>query len=590
MQYRTSQHTHRSQGGASGRLRLLAVAITMLGAVVIIRLFLLMVIQNGFYTALAVGSQETYSQLFPKRGKIFIQDTRSREFSPLVINRDTFLVYADTRQITSDEMAATVADTLAEMFQYETEKKDAIAAVLNKRTDPYEPIEPKISEEQMEELQKKALPGIGFVRHAERYYAEGKLAAHIVGFMGKDESGQSLGRYGLEGYWQQELAGSGGFMEGAQSAKGRWLPFSDTIFQEAVDGADFYLTLDRTLQYKACERLRQAREEYGATSATLIMMEPDTGAIRVMCSMPDFDPNTYNEVPAIDVYNNTAIFTPYEPGSIMKPLTMAAALAEGAVTPNTPFFDSGAKDGLCSKPIKNAGERSYGDQTMVGVLKNSINTGIVYVAERLGKKKFREYMEQFGFGVQLGIELDTEVTGTIEALEKNNDSKVDCYTATAAFGQGVTVTPLQILNAFAAVANGGVLMKPYIIDEIRYPDGRNERTKPQEIRRVVDNRVASLVRGMMVSVVDDGQAKAARVPGYYVGGKTGTAQIFSGQGGYSEETNHSFVGFAPVDHPRFVMLVKFEKPNQKYADSTAAPVFADVAKFVLQYYDIAPTR
>src|SRR3989338_5283015 len=313
----------------------------------------------------------------------------------------------------------------------------------------------------------------------------------------------------------------------------------------------------------ACEKLAGAAKEYQASSGALVILEPKTGAIRALCSWPDFDPNNYNQVDAIEVYNNTAVFTPYEPGSIFKPITMAAAINEGAVTPETVFHDSGSAEARCRKPIKNAAEKSYGNQTMVGVMENSINTGLVFVIKKLGKNKFIDYVERFGFGVKEGVE-------------------VDCYAATAAFGQGITATPLQMATAIGVIANGGKLIKPYVVSEVRYSDGRVERTKPVEIRSVLTARAASLVAGMMVSVVDNGQAKSARVPGYYVAGKTGTAQI-PGPGGYTEDTNHSFVGFAPIDDPKFVMVVKFEKPARKYADSTAAPTFAAIAKFALEY-------
>ncbi len=274
--------------------------------------------------------------------------------------------------------------------------------------------------------------------------------------------------------------------------------------------------------------------------------------------------------------------------SVFKPLTLAAAINEEVVTTQTTFTDTGAVDASCSKPIQNANDRSYGLQTMVGVLENSINTGMVFAVRKVGKVKFREYVEKFGFGVKEGMELDTEVSGNIASLSERKDDKVDCYTATASFGQGITATPLQMITAISSIANGGVLMKPYIVEEIRHGETA-EHIKPKEVRRVMTTRTASLVAGMMASVVDRGQAKSARVPGYYVAGKTGTAQI-PGPGGYSEETNHTFVGFAPVEDPKFAMLIKFEKPQRNFADSTAAPLFAELAKFALQYYEVPPTR
>lgn len=571
------------------RLLVSVIMITVGGLFIIGRLFILMVLEHGFYKSMAADSQEVISKLIPQRGSVYIQDSRTGEEYPLAINRDFFTVFADTREIKDDKTAEGVAEKLAPIFKYDDKKKLTLFFNLNKRDDPYEPIEQKVDEDVVDQIRELNLPGIGFARRPERFYPEGNLASNVIGFVGKDEKGFNVGRYGVEGYWHDELAGSGGIFVGARSAAGRMISLAPTSFRPSEDGADILLTIDRTLQFKACERLRQGMEDYKAESAALVIMDPFSGAILAMCSLPDYDPNIYNEVESGKVYNNTAIFNAYEPGSIFKPVTMAAALNESAVKTTTKFVDSGSAEAGCKKPIFNAGNKSYGEQSMVGVLENSINTGMVYVAEKLGKEKFRKYAENFGFGLKEGLELDSESSGTLEILSKNKENEFDCYTATASFGQGITVTPLQMASAFSVIANGGTLLKPNIIKEIRYHDGRIDYTKIKEIRRVIDPKTASLLTGMLTSVVDNGQAKSARVKGYYVAGKTGTAQI-AGPGGYTEDYNHSFAGFTPIEDPKFVMIVKFEKPNVAYSSNTAAPVFADIAKFALQYYQIPPNR
>ncbi|MFH1286169.1 MAG: penicillin-binding protein 2 [Candidatus Magasanikbacteria bacterium] len=580
----------REKKGYITRLRVVAFFCILFGILIILRLFILMALQHGFYSALAAGSQEIYSQLIPERGNVYIQDSRSDVEYPLAINKEEFTVFVDTRDF-KDEDIELVLEGLSEVFEYEEEQKEKIMTALMKEDDPYEIIEKRVDEEAKDTLAQKDLPGIGFVPQNQRFYPEGRLAAHVIGFVGKDEDGSNIGRYGIEGYWNRELAGQVGFLESAKSLAGKWIPLAGRSLKEAEDGVDVLLTIDRTLQFKACERLRAAVEEYQASSASLIIMDTKTGAIRTMCSLPDFDPNIYNEVDSIEVFNNTSIFSPYEPGSIFKPLVMAAALEEGVVTPEKVFHDVGEREADCLKSIKNADEKEYGDITMTGILENSVNTGMVYVTELLGKKKFREYVEKFGFGVVQGISLDTEVSGRIDTLEeiKTKDDEIDCYTATASFGQGISATPLQMVTAFGALANGGLLMKPYIVQEIRNTNGKKEVFEPEEIGRVVSGRAASLAGAMMVKVVDNGHAEGAAVPGYYVAGKTGTAQIAEG-GVYIEETNHSFVGFAPVDDPKFVMLIKFEKPQRQYSASTAAPVFGDIAAFILKYYSVPPSR
>lgn len=584
-----SNTNHRGEVNHNLRLIFLWVGFVLLAGLVLFRLFVLMIFQHSFYLVLSTNSRESISKLVPKRGAIYFQDSRSREIFPAAMNHDSFLLFADTRQIKDDDEAKLIIDKLTEIFGYDDEKKLSVFYQLNKRTDPYEPIEKKIDEDKMKQIKQLNLPGLGFVRQPFRFYPEEFSGAALLGFLGQDKDGNQVGRYGAEGFWNKELSGSGGFVEGAKNAVGGWITLSGWSLKPAQDGADLVLTIDRTLQYKACERLRQGMKEYNAKSASLIIMNPNTGAVLTMCSLPDFDLNKYGEVQNADVYNNSTIFTAYEPGSIFKPITMAAAINEGLVEPNTSFFDSGSRTGLCSKPIKNANDKSYGNQTMTGVLENSINTGMVFTVEKLGRKKFIRYLQDYGFGIKSGIELDTEVAGDLNALlEKGNSNKIDCYAATASFGQGMMVTPLQITAAFSAIVNGGKLMKPYIIEEIRYSDGRVEKKKPIELKQVLNKQAAYLTSGMLVSVVEK-HSTGAKVPGYYVGGKTGTAQI-AGPRGYSQETNQSFIGFTPAEDPKFVILVKYEKPDRVWAESTALPVFADIAKFALEYYHIPPNR
>ena len=571
------------------RLRFILGFFFVVSSIIVVRLVILMIFQHSFYVALAAGSREVYRNLFPVRGQVYVQDSRTGEEYPLAMNRDYFIVYADTRVIKTDEEAENVASKLAEIFNYDDEKKFDVYLRINKRDDPYEPIENKVDESIVDRLKELDLLGIAVSRHPLRFYPEENLAAHVIGFLGKDKDGDSIGHYGIEGYWQKELAGKGGFFEGSKSVGGGRIPLAGWNFEAAEDGLDMLLTIDRTLQFKACKRLSEAREGFGATSASLVIMEPNTGKIRAICGSPDFDPNQYNQVDSVIIYNNDSIFTPYEPGSVFKPIAMAAALNENLITPDTYFYDSGKVDGGCTKLIENAGSKIYEDQTMTGVLENSINTGMVEVVNVLGKKKFKKYVEDFGFGVKTGIELDSEASGTIDSLSQNKGDSVDCYTATASFGQGLTATPLQMVSAFGAIANGGNLMKPYVVEELRYANGKIERFYPQEIRKVLDSRSAMLLSGMLVNVIDRGQASSAKVDGYYIAGKTGTAQI-SGLGGYTEDTNHSFIGFGPVDDPKFAMIVKFEKPERQYSSVTAAPVFGDIAKFILEYYQVPPGR
>lgn len=548
-----------------------------------------MVVEHDWYVAMAQGTHEVTAQLYPTRGRVFLVDSRTQERFPLALNKDVFTVYVDTRKFDSQEQRQQTFDALNSVFSFDDERKKIVLAQLQKQDDPYEAIEQKVEESIVDYIRNSDILGVGFVRTPVRFYPERDVGSHIIGFVGKTSDGTDVGRYGIEGYFEKDLAGKGGFFEGMKGAKGDRITLGSHVLQSPEDGADITLTVDRTIQYKVCEFLKEGVDEYQATSASAIVLDPNTGAVLAMCSVPEFDPNSYGKVSSAYVYNNMAIFQPYEPGSVFKVFPMAAALNEKLLNPSTAFFDAGFIDAGCTKNIKNANEKSYGNVTMTGVMENSINTGLVTVAKMLGKERMRKYIENFGFGVKTGITLETEESGDISSLYKNKGDKIDCYGATASFGQGITATPIQLIAGYAAIANGGALYQPFVVQSIEYPDGRKEITKPTLIRTVLSTAASQLMGAMLVSVIDNGHTTAARIPSYIVAGKTGTAQI-AGPGGYTLDTNHTFVGFAPLETPKFVVLVKYEKPQRAFADSTAAPTFKKIATFLFDYYSIPPQR
>jgi len=565
------------------RLRVVSSLMLVLVAAIVVKLFILQVVQHEYYTAMAMDTHEIYKMLYPRRGTVYFQDARSGREYPAAINRAYYLIYAVPREIERSEIASTT-DKLAAILGYDEREKELLTQKLLKENDPYEPIQRKVSDETADRIKAAGLKGVYLVNQDYRYYPEKESGAHVLGFTSFDDSGALRGRYGAEGYWEDVLAGKGGYMTGERSARGSWISLAGRTLRSAEDGADIVLTIDRTLQYKACQRLRRGFQEFQVRSAALILMDVNSGAIRAMCSMPDYDPNEYAEVEDVSVFNNTSIFTPYEPGSVFKPLTMAAALDLGLVTPDTEFTDPGSRriDGFT---IHNALNKKYGRATMTKVLENSINTGMIWVQEQIGRERFKEYVERFGFGDKAGISLDTEVGGNISSLDKAGQ----IYGAVGSFGQGLTVTPLQLVTAYAALANDGQLPKPRIVEMIRYPDGRIERTEPSIVGTVISSRADKLITGMLVSVVDKTYSFTARMRDYYAAGKTGTAQI-PGRGGYTDETNHTFLGYAPASNPKFVMLVKYEAPKRAWAESTTAPVFREVMEFALEYYGVPGDR
>lgn len=556
-------------------------------SVIGIKLFVLQIVDHGFYQALASGQHEIFRELIPERGDVLIHDYKDEALVPFATNQRLAFVYADPRKIVDPE---NTSEKLGEIFEYDEEKISILAKRLDQPEDPYEPIERKVSDEILDQIVALDLLGIFYTRELSRLYPEKNMGGHLVGFVGSDSEGKKAGKYGIEGYFDSLLAGTPGILRSERDLAGRLIAVAERSLEPAVDGADIVLTIDRTIQFKACSSLAASVEKHGADSGSIIILDPKTGKIFAMCAVPDFDPNNYSKVESIDQFNNPIIFDAYEPGSIFKPITMAAAVDVGAVTPATRFTDVGSVqvEGW-PKPIGNAEGKVYGDVDMTQVLEDSINTGMIFSMRQMGKEKFVEYVKRFGFGKKTEIELETEAQGNISSLDKPSE----IFSATATFGQGITVTPLQIAMAYSAIANGGMLKKPMIVDEIRYADGAVEKREPQDVAQVIDEKTSRMLGAMLVSVIEHGHGRRAGVPGYYIAGKTGTAQVARTDGiGYSNDyTIGSFAGFGPVEDPKFTMVVRIDNPRDVvWAESTAAPLFGEMAQFLLQYFEIPPVR
>jgi len=485
---------------------------------------------------------------------------------------------------------------LEERLKKEKEEKLKIyqaelSAKLSKSGDPYEPLAKKVDQNKLAEVLALKLSGIDYFLSDFRYYPEKNISSHVLGYvLEKNDNSVSQGSYGLEGFFNQELAGVMGKLTAERDAGGQIIVAADRQISPAVNGSDLILTIDKTIQSVACRKLNEHALRHGADSGALVIINPKTGAIIALCAWPDFDPNEYGKTKEMRYFNNIGIWQAYEPGSVFKPITMSMGIDLELVEPDSKFTDPGSVT-IATETIKNAENKTYGEVTMTGILENSINTGAVYVAQKVGLNNFLKYVNGYGFGKKTGLTLMTESAGNVSSLyDKMHGDNLNL--AVASFGQSITATPLQLASAFSVIANKGILMQPQIVDEIIGAGGERFKTEPQEIRRVISPRAAMLVSGMMVNVVEKGHAKRAGVKGYYVAAKTGTAQIASlANRGYSSRTSHTLVGFAPADDPAFVMVTYLEDPKDaKYAESTATPLFGEVANFVLNYYQIAKER
>ncbi|MEK7542343.1 MAG: penicillin-binding protein 2, partial [Patescibacteria group bacterium] len=405
-----------------------------------------------------------------------------------------------------------------------------------------------------------------------RSYPQATLAAHVVGFTNQDGNGQ----YGAEEHYNSLLEGKEGIKTGAKN------PASYLLAAFAVasqDGQNIILTMDYNIQQVAESLLEKAKVNLGIEGGTIIVMDPSSGKILALANNPTFDPNSYSKVTDIGVFQNPAIQKIFEPGSVFKALTMASALDQEAVTPQTTYQDEGSAQ-IGGRKITNYDQRVWGKRTMTEVLEYSINTGAVFAERKLGHQKFLEYLEKFGIFKPTNIDLAGEIFSQNAEFKKGYEINF----ATASFGQGIEMTPLQLLKAFSAIANNGVLAHPFIVEG-------NQSEKKQA--QVISKRTASQITQMLTSVVQSGFAKTAQIPVYDVAGKTVSAQIsWSALGvaksGYSDKTIQSFVGYAPAFDPEFLILVKLDNPATKTAEYSAVPIFRDLAKYIIDYYQIPP--
>jgi len=563
------------------RLNILAALFGLFLFIIVAKVFYLQVVVGKTYNDLAAGQQEIWNELFPVRGEIYVSELKSKNIYPIASNRDYAFVYAEPALIKDKEGAARKIAGILGLDEAELLQK------FSKEKDFYEPVKHEVTDELVSKIKKEKLDGIKFSRETKRFYSEPAFGGKLTGFWGY--SGEKLsGLYGLEGYFEKVLSGKAGFVEATKDALGAVIPTARKIFSRAKDGDNLILSIDRNIEAFVCDAVRRGQEKYGAESGLAIVMNPENGEILALCASPDFNPNEYGKVEDMNLFSHPAVSDAYEPGSVMKSITMAVAIEEGKVSPETTYLDEGAIK-VGGFTIKNSDGKKNGIQTMTQVLEKSLNTGAVFAARKIGANTFNEYMKNLGFGSVTNLELSGEVSGNISQLK----NKSEIYLDTASFGQGIMITPTQLITAYSALANGGYLVRPHLLKERRRADNVIAEDKIKPVRQIFSARTSKLISVMLESVVKNGHGKAAGVSGYSISGKTGTAEIPRKDGRGYEENAHigTFVGYAPTDSPRFVILTRFTRPqNVEWAESSAAPVFGEIAKFLLNYLEIPPAR
>ncbi len=543
---------------------------------------------------------------------------------PGVFVEDSSIIIDPTRVLDIKE----TAKTLAPILNIEDKK---LRNFLSRRFKRYVEITHKIVSEVSDEIlklkknprYKDILRGVQLRDEHWRYFPEKTLAAQVLGFVDSENNGQ----YGIEGRFDQQLRGKEGFIFGATNTRGQSIINKNSNITRARDGADIVLSIDRVIQGAVEKILSDDLELFDADFGQVIVIEPKTGKILAMVQAPTFDPNEFGksflqyEIPAeqeqadrddeffnqripsifrdgrffryfniwgAQVFRNKIISDSYEPGSVMKAITMAGALNSDEVTPQTTFDDNGPVE-VDEFKIKNADETYSGETNMIEVINRSLNTGIAFIAQKMGAELLYKYFQDFGFGQFTDIQLDGETDGEVEFWKSWEDSEL----VTRGFGQGITASPLQMAFAFSALANGGYLMKPLLVEEIRESDGTVKKFEPEIVRRTISDKTYNTIKSMLLNAVTHGIARGARVWGHSVMGKTGTSQTYrngkalTGAG----TTITSFAGFGPFHDPKFVVLVKFDYPKtSQWGSETAAGTFRRVAEFLFSHFGIPPDQ
>lgn len=556
----------------NGRFKLILIIILLFFSLIILRLFHWQAVKAQDLWLMGVSQYGQVINISAQRGEI-----RTSDGFPIASNKISYLVFADPKEIKNKNKTTNILSSLLSV------DKASISASLS--LDKFwVPLIHNVDTATKDKIEKLNLDGIGFEKQYTRFYPEASMAAQIIGFVGKDEAGRDKGYFGLEGFYDRLLRGKEGIALQIHDAFGKPILAKTSTRTSEIDGSNLILSIQRPVQFLVEKKLKDGIEKYGASSGMVGVMNPKTGEIIAMSSFPSFDPKEYQDYSS-DLYKNAFISNRFEPGSTFKPVVMSSAFEAGVVKPQT-------KCPICSGPVQIGGyeihtwnDKYYKNTNMVEVIQHSDNTGMVYVGEKLGLDKLLSFLKGFGIGDLTGIDLQGEVAP--ELKPKQSWYAVDL--ATASFGQGISITPIELLSAISTIANEGKRMEPHIVSAIETQGGNTMKIQPKVLSTPINSKTAKVMAEIMVNAVEKGEASWTKLKGYRVAGKTGTASIPI-QGHYDpNKTITSFVGFAPADDPRFVMLVILDKPTTSvYGSETAAPIFFDIAKDLLNFYGVAP--
>lgn len=591
-----------------GKIRTVSLVLFACFTLVWLRLLYWQVLQHERLSSEA-ESQHFYSLSLPaKRGEILFSDKK-----PFIANKEAFLLYANLSKVPKNNLPE-IADKLATVLTgevplvatdsslitpedrqkfFDSTKADLTATLLarlNIEKSIWVNLQHFISRKSKLAIEAMKFPGIEFASEQSRDYPEGSMSAHVAGFVGADKIGSPIGYFGLEGEYDRELSGKMGQLRVEKDAFGRPIAIGDETIVERRNGNNLVTTIDRAVQLFVEKNLEDGIKTWKASGGTAIVMDPNTGAILAMSSFPKYDPANFAYYDT-SLYKNPAVANLFEPGSIMKPLVMAAAINENAVRPETKCDDR------CNGP-RRVGEyyvHTFDDKyhphlTMTDTLVNSDNTGMIFVGEELGFQKLYDYMKKFGFSEKSGIDLEEEESGELRPADAYYEIDQDTLT----FGQGIVVNSAQMVKAFATIANGGLLVTPHFVSHIIEPTGVAIPVKRPAPKRVITKETSQLVSQMMVQVAERSpvhfpRERISALNGFKIAAKSGTAQI-AVAGKYKEKgTTASVIGFFPADKPRFLVSVKLNEPEVRpWGSDTSGPVFFSIIRDLVFHYGMTP--
>lgn len=563
--------------------------LVLLFSIIIARLFQIQVLEHNKYKEKADNQHKSEVKLIGDRGNIYFQNLKSNSNFPVAINLVTYDLAIDANTISNNEASKIeIKDFIDKNFP--DIDKNRLAEEFAKTNNKYYLFAKDVPENIVSNIKSKNLKGLILEKKSARFYPEKDLGSQVLGFVSKNNQ---KGQYGVEKYYDNILRGEEGFAKiEAKDKRGVWLANTKQDKQEAVNGSNIVLTIDHTLQFKLEEVLLELANEYKSKVSLGAIMNPSTGEILAMASNPSFDPNEYNKIKDMTLFNNPFVANQYEQGSIFKPITVGIGLEKGVITPYTTYEDKGSEK-INDYSVANWSDKAYGTQTISYALENSLNLGMIFIQRKLGREDFVSgILDKFQIASKTGIDLPGEVNNNIVNLTKKAKDAREINYANASYGQGIGITPIRMLTSFNSIINGGKIVKPRIVKSIQSPDGKVETFEPEIQGQSMSPEKANELAKMLVDVVDKGSGKKASVAGYSIGGKTGTGQI-AVKGKYEEggPTYQSFIEFATLDNPKYTLLISLDSPQGvKFSDGSVVPKVKALNEFLLNYFAINPDR